>query len=207
VEEAGDIGGMNTPAKPAASAVIRPAREADLPAIAGIYADAVRHGTASYELEPPSLEEMLKRFRALAEGGFPYIVAELDGAVAGYAYAGPFRPRPAYRFVVEDSVYIAPDAKGRGLGRALLLRLIAEATMLGFRQMIAVIGDGSPDSASVKLHEALGFRHSGGLEGSGYKHGRWLDTTFMQLAMNGGAAVPPDADSLPERRFRRSPTP
>ena len=128
-------------------------------------------------------------FRRCVDGGFPYIVAEIDGRVAGYAYAGPFRPRPAYRFVVEDSVYIAPDAKGRGLGRALLQRLIEEATRLGFRQMIAVIGDGRPDSASVRLHEALGFRHCGRLEGSGFKHGRWLDTVFMQLAMNGGDAA------------------
>jgi len=145
---------------------------------------------------------MRRRFQALTEGGFPYIVAELDGCVAGYAYAGPFRPRPAYRFVVEDSVYIASDAKGRGLGRALMQRLIAETTRRGFRQMIAVIGDGTPDSPSVRLHEALGFRHSGRLEGSGYKHGRWLDTVFMQLAMNGGNELPPDPDSLPERRFR-----
>jgi L-amino acid N-acyltransferase YncA len=201
-DEAGEIGGMNTNAKPAITAAIRPVREGDLPEIAAIYADAVRHGTASYELEPPSPEEMHKRFQALVDGGFPYIVAELAGAVAGYAYAGPFRPRPAYRFVVEDSLYIAPDAKGRGLGRALLERLIAEATRLGFRQMIAVIGDGRPDSPSVKLHETLGFRHSGRLEGSGYKHGRWLDTTFMQLAMNGGNGLAPDAESLPERRFR-----
>jgi phosphinothricin acetyltransferase len=183
---------------------IRNARQGDLPDITGIYADAVRHGTASYELEPPSLDEMLKRFQALATGGFPYLVAELDGAVAGYAYVGPFRPRPAYRFVVEDSVYVAPDAKGRGVGRALLMRLIEEARALGFRQMIAVIGDGRPDSASVKLHEALGFCHSGRLEGSGFKHGRWLDTVFMQLAMNGGATSLPDPDSLPERRYREA---
>ena len=145
---------------------------------------------------------MRQRFRALVDGGFPYFVAEIDGAIAGYAYAGPFRPRPAYRFVVEDSVYVAPQAKGRGIGRALLQRLIEETTRHGFRQMIAVIGDGRPDSASVRLHEALGFSHCGRLEGSGFKHGRWLDTVFMQLAMNGGDAVPPDPDSLPERRFR-----
>jgi L-amino acid N-acyltransferase YncA len=194
---------MNTSFRPAAGTIpIRNAREDDLRAITDIYADAVRHGTASYELEPPSLIEMSKRFQALAAGGFPYLVAELDGTVAGYAYAGPFRPRPAYRFVVEDSVYVAPDAKGRGIGRALIMRLIEESRRLGFRQMIAVIGDGRLDSPSVKLHEALGFRHSGRLEGSGFKHGRWLDTVFMQLAMNGGATALPDPDSLPERRFR-----
>ena len=138
------------------------------------------------------------------EGSFPYLVAEDGGAIAGYAYAGPFRPRPAYRFILEDSVYVAPHAKGRGIGRALMQRLIAEAQSLGFRQIIAVIGDGRPDSASVRLHEALGFRHSGRLEGSGYKHGRWLDTVFMQLALNGGATSEPDPASLPERRFRAS---
>ena len=181
---------------------IRPATAADLDAITDIYADAVRNGTASYELEPPTRTEMAARFEALAAGGFPYLAATSAGRVVGYAYAGPFRPRPAYRFVVEDSIYVAPDAKGRGLGRRLLERLIAEAERLGFRQMIAVIGDGHPESASVKLHERMGFRHSGRLEGSGYKLGRWLDTTFMQLSMNGGAETAPDPDSLPERKFR-----
>jgi len=193
---------MDQPLKSADTIQIRAARETDLPAITEIYADAVRHGTASYELEPPSLEEMLKRFDILAQGGFPYFVAELDGAVVGYAYAGPFRPRPAYRFVVENSVYLAPSAKGRGIGRALMQHLIDEAARLGFRQVIAVIGDGRPDSPSVRLHEALGFRHSGRLEGSGFKHGRWLDTVFMQLSMNGGRSSMPDPESLPERQFR-----
>ena len=175
---------------------------ADLDAVTEIYADAVTNGTASYELEPPSRAEMGARFETLSAGGFPYLVAESAGTVVGYAYAGPFRPRPAYRFVVENSVYVAPDAKGRGIGRLLLEQLIAEAEKLGFRQMIAVIGDGHAESASVKLHERLGFRHSGRLEGSGYKHGRWLDTTFMQLSMNGGAETAPDPDSLPERKFK-----
>lgn len=181
---------------------IRPATSADLDTITEIYADAVRNGTASYELEPPTRAEMAARFEALAGGGFPYLAAESAGRVVGYAYAGPFRPRPAYRFVVENSIYVAPDAKGRGLGKLLLERLIAEAQRLGFRQMIAVIGDGHPESASVKLHERMGFRHSGRLEGSGYKHGRWLDTAFMQLSMNGGAETAPDPESLPEKRFR-----
>ena len=182
---------------------IRPATPVDLDAITEIYADAVRNGTASYELQPPAGAEMAARFETLAAGGFPYLAAESSGKIVGYAYAGPFRPRPAYRFVVENSVYVAPDAKGLGIGRLLLERLIAEAEELGFRQMIAVIGDGHAGSASVKLHERMGFRHSGRLEGSGYKHGRWLDTTFMQLSMNGGAATPPDPDSLPERKFRK----
>jgi phosphinothricin acetyltransferase len=183
------------------SIVLRAARVSDLDRITEIYADAVTNGTASYELEPPTRAEMAARFGALTEGGFPYIAAENNGVLAGYAYAGPFRPRPAYRFVVEDSIYIAPEAKGRGIGRLLLERLIAEAESGGFRQMIAVIGDGSPESPSVKLHERLGFRHSGVLRGSGYKHGRWLDTVFMQLSMNGGTEAAPDPESLPERRF------
>ena len=182
--------------------VIRAASAADLDTITEIYADAVTHGTASYELEPPSRTEMGNRFDGLTAGGFPYLVAEKDGAVLGYAYAGAFRPRPAYRFIVEDSVYVAPDAKGQGIGLKLMRSLIAAAEAAGFRQIIAVIGDGHADSASVRLHEKLGFRHSGRLEGSGYKHGRWLDTVFMQLSLNGGASLPPDPASLPERRFR-----
>ncbi|TGS12477.1 N-acetyltransferase family protein [Mesorhizobium sp. M2E.F.Ca.ET.209.01.1.1] len=181
---------------------IRAATVADLDRITEIYADAVVHGTASYELEPPSRAEMGDRFDNLTAGGFPYLVAEKDGAVLGYAYAGPFRPRPAYRFVIEDSVYVAPEAKGQGVGSLLMRALIETARAAGFRQIIAVIGDGHADSASVRLHEKLGFRHSGRLEGSGYKHGRWLDTVFMQLSLNGGAELPPDPDSLPERRFR-----
>lgn len=180
---------------------IRPAVEADLPRITEIYADAVLNGTATYELTPPDGREMARRFAELAEAAFPYFVAVESGRVAGYAYAGPFRARPAYRFIVEDSIYIAPESKGRGIGRGLLERLIAESTRLGFRQLVAVIGDGTPESPSVRLHERLGFRHCGQLDGSGYKHGRWLDTVFMQLEMNGGASLPPDPDSLPERLF------
>ncbi|TPN32665.1 N-acetyltransferase family protein [Mesorhizobium sp. B2-3-3] len=183
--------------------VIRPATAADLDAVTEIYADAVTNGTASYELEPPGRAEMGARFETLAAGGFPYVVAEKAGVVLGYAYAGPFRPRPAYRFIVEDSVYIAPNAKGQGVGLKLMQSLIAAAEAAGFRQIVAVIGDGHADSASVKLHEKLGFRHSGRLEGSGYKHGRWLDTVFMQLPLNGGASLPPDPASLPERRFQQ----
>jgi phosphinothricin acetyltransferase len=181
---------------------IRPAGDADLARITAIYADAVVHGTATYELEPPDEAEMRTRFETLRAGGFPYLVAEQDGVVLGYAYAGPFRARPAYRFIVEDSVYVAPEAKGRGVGRALMKALIEATQALGFRQLVAVIGDGGPESASVRLHEKLGFVHAGRLEGSGYKHGRWLATTFMQLAMNGGADLAPDPQSWPERRFR-----
>jgi phosphinothricin acetyltransferase len=182
---------------------IRSAIPADLPFITSIYAHAVKTGTSSYELEPPSLEEMTSRMEALRSKEYPYLVAEEERRVLGYAYAGPFRPRRAYRFMVEDSIYIAPDAQGRGMGRLLLTSLIEECRRLGFRQIVAVIGDGSPQSASVKLHEALGFRHAGVLEASGYKHGRWLDTVFMQLELNGGGALPPDPESLPERLFRQ----
>ena len=183
------------------SLVLRPATEADLDCITDIYADAVLNGTASYELAPPSRATMGERFAELASAGFPFLVAKAGERVIGYAYAGPFRPRPAYRFIVEDSIYLAPTAKGRGIGRMLLKQLVEDVRSLGFRQIIAVIGDGSPASPSVRLHEALGFRHTGMLEGSGYKHGRWLDTVFMQLSLNGGTSLPPDPRSMPERRF------
>ena len=183
------------------SITIRPATSADLDRITEIYADAVTHGTASYELEPPSRAEMGARFDNLMAGSFPYLVAGKDGGVLGYAYAGAFRPRPAYRFIVEDSVYVAPQAKRQGVGLLLMQGLIEAVQAAGFRQVIAVIGDGRPDSASVRLHEKLGFRLAGRLEGSGYKHGRWLDTVFMQLSINGGALIPPDPVSLAERKF------
>lgn len=183
---------------------IRNAEPADLDRITEIYADAVTHGTASYELEPPSREEMGARYESLRAGGFPYLVAaDSDGTILGYAYAGAFRPRQAYRFIVEDSVYVAPEAKGKGVGRQLMERLIEATRALGFRQIVAVIGDGHPESTSVKLHERLGFSHSGRLVGSGYKHERWLDTVFMQLELNGGASLPPDPSSWPERKFRQ----
>lgn len=182
---------------------IRDAVPSDLGGITEIYADAVRQGTASYELEPPTQAEMTARFDGLKAGGFPYLAAVDDvGAVLGYAYAGAFRPRPAYRFIVEDSVYVAPQAKGRGVGRLLMERLIEAVRALGFRQIVAVIGDGRADSASVRLHERLGFSHAGRLAGSGYKHDRWLDTVFMQLELNGGTSLPPDPASWPERQFR-----
>lgn len=185
------------------AAAIRDARESDIGRIAEIYADAVNHGTATYELEAPDEAEMLARFRTLKASHYPYIVLEEeDGQITGYAYAGPFRARPAYRFIVEDSIYIAPEAKGRGAGRALLGSLIDACRRDGYRQFVAVIGDGRPDSPSVRLHEALGLRHVGRLEGSGFKQGRWLDTAFMQLELNGGNSSPPDPVSMPERIFQ-----
>jgi phosphinothricin acetyltransferase len=169
---------------------IRPATPADIAAITRIYAEAVLHGTASFEIEPPSKEEMKRRMDALLEGGFPYVVAELDGVLAGYAYAGPYRTRPAYRFTVEDSIYIAPAAQRRGVGRALLDSLIAESTRRGFRLMVAIIGD-SAQTPSIALHRAAGFEMVGRFENIGFKFDRWLDSVLMQRALGEGAATKP----------------
>ncbi len=170
---------------------VRSATPADVPAITRIYAHAVKHGTASFELEPPDEAEMARRQRTLLDGGYPYLVAEIDGVLAGYAYAGPYRPRPAYRFSVEDSIYIDPNAQRRGVGRALLEHLIEECERRGFRQMIAVIGD-SAQIASIELHRALGFRMIGAVQNVGYKFGRWLDSVNMQRPLGAGATTKPD---------------
>jgi phosphinothricin acetyltransferase len=169
---------------------IRPATPADIPAITRIYAHAVRHGTASFELEPPDEAEMAKRQQALLDGGYPYIVAQIGDAVAGYAYAGAYRTRPAYRFSVEDSVYVDPAMHKRGIGRILLAKLIDEATQHGFRLMIAVIGD-SAQTPSIELHRALGFEMIGPIKNVGFKHGKWLDTVLMQRALGEGATTTP----------------
>ena len=172
--------------------LLRPTGEADIPAIAAIYAEAVLHGTASYEIDPPSEAEMAGRWRELAGRGFPHMVALREEIVLGYAYAGPYRPRPAYRYLVEDSVYVAPAARGSGVGRALLRAIIAGSKERGFRQIIAVIGGGTEHPASIGLHLSLGFRQIGVIEGSGFKHGRWLDTVLMQRALGSGNSTPPD---------------
>jgi len=171
---------------------IRLATFADIPAITRIYAAFVADGTASFELEPPSEAEMAARMRALLDGGFPYLSAELDGEVVGYAYAGTYRLRPAFRFTVEDSLYIAPVAHRRGVGRTLLNALVDESTKRGFRQMVAVIGDSPTQTASIALHKACGFRVVGAIEGAGYKFGRWLDSFMMQRALGDGTNSPPD---------------
>jgi phosphinothricin acetyltransferase len=176
------------------SAAIRAATPADIPAVTAIYDHAVRHGTASFELEPPDAAEMTRRFAALAGADYPWLVAEVDGAVAGYAYAGPYRPRPAYRWSVEDSVYVAPPMHGRGIGTALLGRLVGAAEQRGFRQMIAVIGD-SAQAPSIALHRAAGFRLVGAFENVGFKFGRWLDTVLMQRELGSGATEPPGTTS------------
>ena len=169
---------------------IRPVRDVDMAAITAIYGLSVATGTASFELEPPGLDEMRRRRDALLAGGFPYLVAEAKEGVLGYAYAGPYRPRPAYRATVEDSIYLAEAAQGRGIGRLLLAALIEAAEAGGFRQMVAVIGD-SRHQASIRLHAALGFRPVGILENVGFKHGCWLDSVLMQRSLGPGAAEPP----------------
>lgn len=169
---------------------IRPAIAADLSDITEIYAEAVRFGTATFELVPPDLAEMTRRFRALIDGGFPYFAAVLEGRVAGYAYAGPYRPRPAYRFTVENSVYLAPAIHRRGIGRQLLERLIADCETRGFRQMVAVIGD-SANAASIGVHSRCGFQMIGTHPNVGLKFGRWLDTVMMQRELGEGASTVP----------------
>jgi L-amino acid N-acyltransferase YncA len=172
------------------SVSIRPTTPADIPAITRIYAHAVTHGTASFELQPPDEAEMARRQKVLLDGGFSYLVAELSGALAGYAYAGAYRPRPAYRYCVEDSIYIAPEAHRRGVGKLLLNALIEDSTARGFRQMVAVIGD-SAQTPSIELHRLLGFRLIGTIEATGYKHNRWLDTVLMQRPLGDGASTHP----------------
>src|SRR6478752_6665382 len=169
---------------------IRPAAAADLPSITEIYEHAVRYGTATFELIPPDLAEMTRRFGALMDGGFPYLAAALDGRVVGYAYAGAYRPRPAYRFTVENSVYLQPSIHRRGIGLQLMLRLIAECEARGFRQMIAVIGD-SANAGSIGVHTKTGFQMIGTHPNVGLKFGRWLDTVMMQRALGEGAATLP----------------
>lgn len=170
---------------------IRPATTADIPAITRIYAEAVKAGTASFELEPPADADMAARMRALLDGGFPYLAAEIEGTLAGYAYAGHYRTRPAFRFTIEDSIYIAERLQRRGVGRALLAALIEESARRGFRQMVAVIGDPERQQPSVSLHQAAGFRLLCVLNDVGFKHGRWLDSMLMQRALGDGATTAP----------------
>jgi L-amino acid N-acyltransferase YncA len=169
---------------------LRPAGPADIPAITAIYRPAVLSGTASFELEPPDEAEMLRRFTAVTEAGYPYFVAEFDGRVVGYAYVSAYRTRPAYCFTVENSVYIAPEAQGKGIGSLLLKALIEAATAKGYRLMVAVIGD-SRNHASITLHRSAGFTFCGTIHSVGYKLGRWLDSVIMELPLGEGDASPP----------------
>jgi phosphinothricin acetyltransferase len=172
------------------AAEIRPASEADLRFVTEIYQHAVLYGTATFELIPPDLAEMTRRFKALMDGGFPYLVASLEGRVVGYAYAGAYRPRPAYRFTVENSVYLQPAIHRRGIGLQLLQTLIVESERRGYRQMIAVIGD-SANAGSIGVHAKCGFQMIGTHPNVGFKFGRWLDTVMMQRALgDGGATLP-----------------
>jgi len=165
--------------------VIRPSRETDVLEITTIYGYHVLHGLASFEEVPPELDEIASRRREILAHGLPYLVAERSGRVLGYCYAGPYRTRSAYRFTVEDSIYIDQTEAGRGLGRALLAALLDRCTELGYRQMVAVIG-GSDTWPSIRLHAALGFTRAGVLRAVGFKFGRWVDIVLMQRALGPG---------------------
>lgn len=177
--------------------IVRPSEDRDLPAIAAIYGHHVKHGFGSFEEIPPDLTEMARRRGEVLAKEMPYLVAELDGRVVGYAYASAYRPRIAYRFSVEDSIYVAHDAPRRGIGRALLESLIARCSALGYRQMVAVIGD-TQNLGSIGLHAALGFRVVGTLPSIGFKHGRWVDSVFMQRALGPGDSILPGAQVKPD---------
>jgi len=174
----------------APDATIRPSRSADMAAVTAIYRHHVLHGTASFETEPPDEAEMVRRRGDVVGRGLPHLLLEVAGQIRGYAYAGPYRPRAAYRDTVENSVYLAPDAIGRGFGRRLLAALIDECTAQGLRQMVAVVGD-SANLPSIRLHERMGFRRVGTFVSVGFKHGRWLDTVLLQRTLGAGDTVPP----------------
>ena len=168
----------------------RAAAESDIPAITAIYGEEVDHGTATFEIVPPDGAEMAKRMAALVDAGYPYFVACEGEAVVGYGYAGPYRPRFAYRTTVEDSIYLAPGARSRGIGGMLLRLLIDACAARGYRQMIAVIGD-VQNQASIRLHTAAGFTLVGTLKNVGYKQGRWLDSILMQRPIGDGDSPDP----------------
>ena len=175
--------------------VVRDAAPGDLEAVCAIYAEDVLGGTGTFELAPPDLAEMTRRHASVAALGLPWLVAEVDGAIAAYAYAAPFRLRAAYRYTVEDSVYVASAFHGRGLGRALLEALIIRCEAMGLRQMLGVIGD-SANAGSVALHAACGFTPIGTMAAVGWKHDAWRDVVFMQKALNQGGATTPDAAGM-----------
>lgn len=170
--------------------LVRDASDNDMPAVQAIYAHHVIHGTASFELNPPNLEQMRQRRADVFAHGLPFLVAERDGELVGYGYATLYRPRPAYRYTVEDSVYVREDMYGLGVGQELLSRVIERCIESGRRQMVAIIGN-SENLASIRLHERLGFRKVGVFESVGFKHGRWLDTVIMQRELGAGAGSAP----------------
>ncbi len=175
-----------------AAPLLRSGGYADLAAVSAIYAEHVLHGTGTFDEQPPDLQEMTERFDASRAKNMPFLVADVGGHVAGFAYASYLRPRSAYRYTVEDSVYVHPEMIGRGLGRRLLAGLIDECEALGYRQMVAVIGD-SANHRSIGLHTALGFTQTGTLDAVGFKFGRWLDVVFMQRWLGSGNATLPHA--------------
>lgn len=175
---------------------IRDATLADIPAITDIYAECVDNGVATYELTAPDTDEMGRRFSTITGRCYPYVVAtDASGSIQGYAYASPFRDRPAYSWLVEDSIYLAPTARGMGLGRALLVDLLARCESLGFRQMVAVIGGAHP--ASIGVHRSTGFDLIGTMPATGFKFGRWLDTTIMQRSLGEGQETMASLDHYP----------
>ena len=174
---------------------LRPAALEHLPAIQAIYGHHVLNGLGTFEEVPPSLAEIAQRHAAVRAKGLPWLVAEVDGEVKGYAYAAPFRPRAAYRYTVEDSVYVASDAMGQGVGKTLLNAVIGECEALGLRQMVAVIGD-SGNAGSIGLHRACGFELKCAVDAVGWKFGRWVDVVWMQRPLNGGSASAPDTPGL-----------
>ncbi|NRP17020.1 L-methionine sulfoximine/L-methionine sulfone acetyltransferase [Ensifer adhaerens] len=180
---------------------LRDATVSDLPAITEIYRESVLNGVATYEIVPPSEAEMTTRFASIASHGYPYIVAtDAAGTIVGYAYASAFRTRAAYRFLVEDSIYLAPAARGKGAGKMLLVELVRRCTELGFRQMVAVIGGAHP--ASIAVHRSVGFEDQGLMKATGFKHGRWLDTAIMQLALGDGSTSDPSAGVYPDTLYQ-----
>jgi phosphinothricin acetyltransferase len=187
-----------------ASALVRDAGDGDLKAIQAIYAHHVLIGVASFEEKPPDTDEIARRRASVIALGLPYLVVERTGRVSGFAYAGPFRPRPAYRHTVENSVYVAPDAAGHGLGRLLLGVLIERCSAQGYRQMVAVIGD-SANSASIAFHAAMGFRQVGVFSSTGFKFGRWVDTVLMQRSLGEGDATHPTLRRSGEPDPKRGP--
>ena len=168
---------------------VREARDADMDAIAGIYGYHVRHGVASFEYEPPDGAELRRRCGEVRARGLPYVVAERDSRLLGFAYASPFRLRPAYRYTVEDSVYVHPESVREGIGRRLLQAVIERCEAAGRRRLVAVIG--GADERSVAFHRRCGFEEAGRIEGAGWKHGRWLDLVIMQRGLGAGTAEPP----------------
>jgi len=171
---------------------VRPAVPEDLPAILAIYSHHVLHGLGAFEEKPPPLEELRRRFDDVRVRGLPWLAADFGGVMAGYGYCAPYRSRSAYRYALEDSVYVKSGLEGRGVGAALLAALIEESERLGYRQMVAVIGD-SAHAASINLHASVGFLRVGTLRSVGFKFGRWVDSVLMQRPLGSGDAMPPSS--------------